>query len=132
LGHYIWRILCFPCLFRYELSKGNHILRIIYIQNAKLDSEAPASLRNKIIKGSAKEKELALNSLKKLGEARIEYYEAGFAIHELALRSKEIYQSKKATTEEKRILLSYIFSNLTQKADRLKPNYTLAFEFLVN
>lgn len=123
----------------YNTRRRDELSRIITVADKrmeesykdKLDGRVPAALCDKIIKDSIKEKEDALNSLKKLGKARKEYYEAGFAIHELALKSKEIYQSKRATTEEKRLLLSYVFSNLTQKADRITPNYTLAFEFLV-
>lgn len=98
----------------------------------KLDGRMPITLCEKVMKDSAKEKEEAIESLSKLTESRTAYYEAGYAIHELALKSKEIYQSEKATPEEKRLLLSYVFSNLSQKADSIKPNYTLAFDFLVN
>ena len=80
---------------------------------------------------STREKEEALESLKKLGESRTRYYEAGYAIHELALKSQAIYQSEKATPEEQRLLLSYVFSNLTLNADKITPNYTSAFQFLV-
>ena len=58
------------------------------------------------------------------------YYEAGFAIHELALKAKKIYQSKKATTEERRLLLSHIFSNFTLNDQKISPKYSLAFEFM--
>ena len=62
--------------------------------------------------------------------SRTVYYEAGFAIHELALKAKEIYESPKAKTEDKRLLLSYVFSNLALKGDKIRPNYTLAFKFM--
>ncbi len=97
----------------------------------KLDGKIPAALCEKVIKNSAKEKEDLLESLAKLGEVRIAYYEAGFAIHELALKAKDIYKCRAATAEEKRLLLSHIFSNLALNADKITPNYTLAFEFLV-
>jgi len=96
----------------------------------KLDSKAPAILCEKIIADSDKEKKDALESLNKLGEARIKYYEAGYAIHELALHTKEIYQSIKGKTEDKRLLLSQVVSNLSLNEGNIKPNYTLAFEFL--
>ncbi len=76
------------------------------------------------------EKELAINGLKKLSEDKTKYYEAGFAIHELACKAQEIYQSPKATEEDRRLLLSYIFSNLNLNNGKIRPNYTLAFEFL--
>ncbi|MEK7071993.1 MAG: hypothetical protein AAB969_00310 [Patescibacteria group bacterium] len=34
------------------------------------------------------EKELAINGLKKLSEDKTKYYEAGFAIHELACKAQ--------------------------------------------
>lgn len=40
--------------------------------------------------------------------------------------------SEKATTEDKRLLLSYVFSNLGLNADRIRTNYTFAFDFLTN
>ena len=97
----------------------------------KLDSKAPASLCEKIISDSDQEKKDALDSLNKLGEARTKYYEVGYAVHELALHAKKIYQSERTKTEDKRLLLSYIFSNITLNEGKLKPNYTMAFEFLL-
>ena len=103
------------------------------IENAyrdKLDGKMPAPLCEKMISESTKEKEAALEGLGKLSKSRTAYYEAGYALHELAIRSVSIYNSTRATQDEKRLLLSNIFSNLTLNADRISPNYTLAFEFL--
>ncbi|MCH8902891.1 MAG: hypothetical protein IIA45_03130 [Bacteroidetes bacterium] len=61
-----------------------------------------------------------------------EYYETGYLIHELAAKAKIIYQSTNAHVEDKRLLLSYIFSNLTLQAGKITPRYTLGFEFLHN
>ena len=57
-------------------------------------------------------------------------YEVGFAIHELALHAKDIYKSPKATEENKRLLLTYAFSELTLKDGIISAKYTEAFEFL--
>jgi site-specific DNA recombinase len=103
------------------------------IENAyrdKLDGKMPASLCEKMINESTKEKEDALEALGKLSKSRTAYYEAGYALHELAIRSVPIYNSTRAAQDEKRLLLSNIFSNLTLNSDRISPNYTLAFEFL--
>lgn len=96
----------------------------------KLDGKIPSELCQKVMDESKKEKEQAIEDLNKLTESRAAYYEAGFAIHELALHAKDIYQSIDATVEEQRLLLSHVFSNLTLNADRIGKNYTLAFEFL--
>lgn len=124
----------------YNTSKRNELNKIIAgadrrIEGAyrdKLDGRIEPTLCEKMMTTATKEKEMALNALTKLSEGRTSYYEAGYAIHELALRAKDIYQSEKATTEEKRMLLSYVFSNLTQNEGEIKPDYTLAFEFLAN
>ncbi len=96
----------------------------------KIDGKMPAPLCEKVIKDSTKEKEDAIQGLGKLSQSRTAYYEAGYAIHELALKAIDIYNSPKAETEDKRLLLSYVFSNLELNADKISPNYTLAFEFL--
>ena len=124
----------------YNTSRREEISRLIKLADGrmekaytdKLDGKIPAGLCEKVIADSVKEKEDLLDSLEKLGMARTAYYEAGFAIHELALKAKDIYKCPKATPEEKRLLLSHLFSNLALNADKIKPNYTLAFEFLVN
>lgn len=97
----------------------------------KLDGIMPVELCEKIIKESTKEKEDALNSLNDLSKDRAAYYRAGYSIHELSMHAKEIYESKKATLETKRLLLSQIFSNLGLNEGKISTNYTFGFEFLV-
>ncbi len=46
------------------------------------------------------------------------------------MNAEAIYQSPKAEPEDQRLLLSYAFSNLTLKAQKTRPEYTLAFQFL--
>jgi hypothetical protein len=79
---------------------------------------------------STKEKDEAIEALGKLSKGRTAYYEAGYAIHTLAAHAETIYKSPKTTEDQKRLLLSHVFSNLTLNADRISPNYTLGFEFL--
>ena len=122
----------------YNTQKRETFSRIILVSDNriekayrdKIDGKMPASLCEKVIKDSTKEKDDAIEELNKLSKSRTAYYEAGFAIHELALKAKAIYESPKAKTEDKRLLLSYVFSNLELNADRISPNYTLAFTFL--
>ncbi len=96
----------------------------------KLDGKMDAVVCEKVITDSTKEKEELLGSIKRLHQGRTAYYEAGYAIHELASNAQKIYQSPKATTEDKRLLLSHVFSGLSLQGEVIKPNYTLAFEFL--
>lgn len=107
-------------------------LRMERAYRDKLDGRIPAHLCEKMMYESDAEKKDATEALNTLGEARLAYYEAGYAVHELALHSKKIYQSPEATVEEKRLLLSQIFSNSSLNEGKIKPNYTFAFEFLLN
>ena len=77
------------------------------------------------------EEESLINSLGKLKSDNTEYYKIGIAFHELALRSREIYLSQKATVEERRLLLAYAFSNISVLRGDIKVEYTKAFGFLV-
>jgi hypothetical protein len=46
------------------------------------------------------------------------------------MHAEAIYHSPKAEVEEQRLLLSYTFLNLTLNTHKIKPNYTLGFQFL--
>ena len=115
-----------------EINKrlGTTQRRLEAIYEDKIDAKISPDFYNRKLTEYTKEKEDALESLKKLNEGNTKYYEAGFAIHELASKASEIYKSPKATTEDKRLLLSKIFSNLSLNSNEIKPDYTLAFEFL--
>ncbi len=77
-----------------------------------------------------KTEEAALESaLEKVVSTTDDYQELRLIIHELAFRSKEIYE--KATTDEKRLLFSQLFTNFTQNGYEIKPNYNLACEYLL-
>lgn len=123
----------------YNTNKRESLNKVIQIADQriegayrdKLDGRMPVELCEKVIKESTQEKEDAISSLSKLTEDRTAYYEAGYSIHELALRAQDIYKSPKATLEDKRLLLSYVFLNLTLNAGIVRENYTLAFEFLL-
>ena len=96
----------------------------------KLDGVMPATLCEKIIRESTLEKEGAIDALGRLTKSREAYYLAAYSIHELALHAKEIYQSEKATPEDKRMLLTHAFSNMDLNEGEIRANYTYAFEFM--
>ncbi len=107
-------------------------LRIEGAYKDKLDKRMPAELCEKVIKTTTQEKEDAIHSLDKLSKSRTAYYEAGFAIHELACKAQKIYQNERIGVEDRRLLLSNIFANLNLDEGKITPNYTFAFEFLLN
>lgn len=124
----------------YHAAKRNELTEIIKsadrrIESAyrdKLDGKIQPDLCEMVMRDSNSEKTEAVESLQKLGESRVKCYEAGCAIHELARKAKDIYLNPKATVEEKRLLLSYVFSDIGITQEKIKPNYTLAFEFLTD
>jgi site-specific DNA recombinase len=96
----------------------------------KLDGVMPLDLCQKMIEGAKIEKDEALSALESLSNSRQAYYEAGISIHELASKAKEIYQSEKASVEDRRMLMSYAFTNFSIEAGKITAEYTLAFQFL--
>lgn len=104
--------------------------RLEAIYEDKIDRKISPEFYNRKFAEYTKDKEEALELLRKLNEGNTKYYQAGYAIHELASKATEIYKSPKATNEDRRLLLSKIFSNLTLNTNEIKPDYTLAFEFL--
>lgn len=97
----------------------------------KLDGKITPEKYEELNKKWQKEKEDLLKALNKLSDANQQYYQAGFAIHELALKTKAIYQSEKATVDDKRLLLSKLFSDMSLNEGKITGNYTNAFQFLL-
>ena len=104
--------------------------RLEAIYEDKIDQKITVEFYERKFKEYTEEKNAVLKQLQKLDDGNAQYYEAGYAIHELAVRAKEIYQSKRVTVEDKRLLLSHIFSNVLLKDRKAEGKYTLAFEFL--
>jgi DNA invertase Pin-like site-specific DNA recombinase len=104
--------------------------RLEAIYEDKIDGRITPEFYSKKLEEYTKQKEQITEALRKLNEGNKKYYQAGYALHELALKAGEIYRSQKATVEDKRLLLSKVFSNLLLGACNIRPNYTPAFEFL--
>jgi site-specific DNA recombinase len=106
--------------------------RLEAVYEDKLDGKVSVETYERLFKQYTQQKEDAVRELTKLNTGNKKYYEAGYAIHELALKAKEIYNAEKTTDEDRRMLLSYVFSNIPINGLQTKPVYTLAFNFLAN
>lgn len=117
---------------RTSLNKQFEILdkRLEAMYLDKLDKKISTDFYKKKSGEFTKDKENILDELSKLEKENTAYYEAGYAIHVLASKAEQIYYSQKATAEDKRLLLSYIFSNHTLNSGKIASNYAPAFEFL--
>lgn len=115
-----------------EINRGLEMthrrLDAIYVD--KIDGKITQEFYDRKLKEYAADRDASETALSRLNKGNTEYYRAGYAIHELALHAAEIYQSIKITTEEKRLLLSKVFSNLSLESEDIKPNYSMAFQFL--
>ena len=97
---------------------------------AKINREVDMEYCEKRIAEVTAEEEALENSLALVSDKHDEFLYLGLAAHELAFKSKEIYE--KANIDEKRLLLSQLFTNLIQDEHKIKPNYTKAADFLLN
>ena len=106
--------------------------RLETIYEDKLDQKISAETYELLLNKYTVQKEEAVREMEKLNKGNKKYYEAGYAIHELASNAVYIYGDENIEDEDRRLLLSYAFSNIVLYADKIKPEYTLAFDFLRN
>ncbi|KAA3621015.1 MAG: recombinase family protein [Bacteroidetes bacterium] len=96
---------------------------------AKINKEVDAEYCDLKIK-ECKEEEGSLKSALEKVTSQGEYFqELRMIIHELAFKAREIYE--KATIEEKRLLMSQLFSKITQDGYEIWPEFNLAAEYLL-
>lgn len=117
-----------------EIQRLNGLLENVRKQKdkyfeAKINREVDLDYCEKKINECKTEESTLENTLERVVSKSDEYQELSLIIHELAFKAKQIYE--KATTDEKRLLFSQLFTNFTQNTDKIIPNYNLACEYLV-
>ncbi len=105
--------------------------RLSTMYNDRLDGRISVQDYDAKVAEFSKEQDVLSNNLLKMKSDQTEYYKTGISIHELALKGREIYKSKNATLEERRMLLTYAFSNVTLLRGVETPEYTPAFAFMM-
>ncbi len=98
----------------------------------KLEGKITEEFYNRKSKEFSSEDDGLQSNLAELGEDNQKYYEAGYALHELAQHAVEIYKSEETSTENKRLLLSKVFSSLTLNSKTISHKYTKGFDFLAD
>lgn len=96
---------------------------------AKINREVDLEYCERKINECKTEESVLESALERVSDKSDEYQELRLIIHELAFKSKEIYQ--KATIDEKRLLFSQLFTNFTQNVYEITPNYNLACDYLL-
>ena len=95
---------------------------------AKINDKAPLEFCERKIAECIDEESNLESALVLASDKSDEYQQLRLVIHELAYKSKEIYE--KATIDEKRLLFTQVFTNITQNRLEINPLYTLAAEYL--
>ncbi len=116
-----------------EIRRLNGLLSQVRSQKdkmyeAKINKEVPAEYCERRINELTAEEESLESALILQGDKSDEYQKLGIAVHELAFKSKEIYE--KATVDEKQLLMSQLLTNLVQNRREIKPNYSEAAKIL--
>ena len=111
-----------------NLARGNQRIDTAYTD--RLDKRISPEKFDSIKHEWDTDRKLIEAELSRINDDKSLYYDTGFSIHTLACKSQDIYQSKKVTDEERRLLLSYAFKKITLGPDKVEITYTPAFEFM--
>jgi len=116
-----------------EVARINGLLQSTRTQKdkyyeAKINREVSLDYCERKIAECTEEEEALEAALVRLGNKNDEDLQLGLAVHELAYKSKEIYEQ--ATVDEQRLLMSQLFTNLIQKERKIELDLTLAALFL--
>ena len=96
---------------------------------ATINKEVPLEYCERKIKECKVEENVLEAALEKVVSKSDEYQELRLIIHDLAFKARKIYE--KALVDERKILFSQLFTNFTQNGYEIKPNYSLACEYLL-
>jgi hypothetical protein len=104
--------------------------RLEAVYDDKLDGKISEDFYQRKFIQFTEEKDQIISALRRHDGANTKYYELGSNVLDLAQRAKEIYLNENRTTDEKRILMKLVFSNLVINADKLTVSYNKAFQIL--
>ena len=97
---------------------------------AKINREVPVEYCDRKLAELTKEETTIEEALVTVSDKSDEFHQLSIAVHELAYKTREIYD--KATVDEKQLLFSQIFTNLTQNELKIKETYTNAAQLLAD
>lgn len=104
--------------------------RIDSLYDDKIDGKISEDFYRTKFQQYSQEKEGVVNALKRLDTANTRYYELGASVIDLAHRARAIYSNEKTSQEDRRVLLSIVFSNLKLNGQKLEVSYSKAFGIL--
>jgi site-specific DNA recombinase len=117
-----------------EIQRLNGLLGSVRKQKdkyfeAKINKEVDLEYCERKIKESKAEESLLESALDNVVSKSDVFQELRLIIHELAFKAKKIHEL--ANNHEKRMLFTQLFTNFSQNAYEIRPNYTLACDYLL-
>ena len=97
---------------------------------AKINREVPLEFCERKIAELTEDEQVFEDAFIKISDKSDEFLQLQLIIHELAFKSMKIYEQ--GNPDEKRLLFSQLFTNLIQDGLKIKTEYTLAAQYLVN
>ncbi len=103
--------------------------RLDALYDDKLDGKITKEFYERKFKEYTMSQDDVLNATERHKRANIGYFELGLNIFEISQKAKQLYKEK-ATLEEKRNLLNFVFSNLFLRDKKLNFVYKNAFQIV--
>ena len=115
---------------RYEVATQ----RLDKIYDDKIDEKISEEFYKKKYEQYKVEQEQILDSLNKHKDANLKYYEMGETVLQVAKKAWKIYinRDKQEMVDDKKLLLSLIFSNTTLNGKKVEISYQKAFKMVSN
>lgn len=113
-----------------QYQKSLHRLDEIY--DDKIDGKITQEWYDRKYAQYKKEQEEIMDSLNRHKNANLKYFEMGIAVLDVAKSARDIYLSPNRTVDDKRTLLSFLFSNPTINNGNITISYRKPFDIVHN
>ncbi len=113
---------------RYQIATQ----RIDKLYDDKIDGRISQDFYDKKLAQYKKEQEETLDSLNRHRNANLKYFEMGVAVIQVAKDARKTYLKPRRTVEQKRMLLSLMFSNPKINGKNVEASYQKAFKLIYN
>ncbi|MBI3335517.1 MAG: hypothetical protein HY001_03405, partial [Candidatus Portnoybacteria bacterium] len=104
--------------------------RIDKLYDDKIDGRISHDFYDKKLQQYKKEQEETLDSLNRHRNANLKYFEMGVAVLQIAKEARDTYLKPRRTVEQKRTLLSFLFSNPKINGKNVEVSYQKAFKLI--
>ena len=104
--------------------------RIDKLYDDKIDGRISSEFYDKKLQQYKQEQNNVLDSLNRHRNANLKYFEMGVSILEVTKQARTIYLNPRRTVEQKRMLLSLIFSNPKINGKNVEISYQKPYQFI--